>query len=227
LVEDSNLDEGLIDAKQFATILRVTEADVLEWSLDGHIPHVDSPDGSPRFRVSQQHTVDGPVSSWFGVYPISNEPSFRATLARRQREHQLAALDWGDVDVGAFAAAFAARLRAVAPSSIQVVVEQAMVWLRYADGTGAGIDMASYASSSEAVAGPERVRVAAASALAHAQDELAEATTDPWPRHGPGELPDPHADITPKRDVVRMFYGDPASPVLELEPLRVADVLSI
>jgi hypothetical protein len=72
----------------------------------------------------------------------------------------------------------------------------------------------------------DRVQAAAASALRNAQDDLTMVTTDPWPQHGPGELPDPHAEITPDGETVRLFYGDSANPVLELEPLRIADVLS-
>lgn len=51
-------------------------------------------------------------------------------------------------------------------------------------------------------------------------------TTEPWPLRGRGELPTPHADITPDGGAVRLFYGNPAAPVLELEPLRVVDVLA-
>jgi hypothetical protein len=49
-------------------------------------------------------------------------------------------------------------------------------------------------------------------------------TTEPWPLRGRGTLPTPHADLTPRGDTVRLFYGDPAGPVLELKPLRVVDV---
>ena len=35
------------------------------------------------------------------------------------------------------------------------------------------------------------------------------------------------ADITPDGDAVRLVYGHPAGPVLELEPLSVVDFLSV
>ena len=38
---------------------------------------------------------------------------------------------------------------------------------------------------------------------------------------------DPRADITPDGDAVRLVYGHPAGPVLELEPLSVVDLLSV
>jgi hypothetical protein len=87
--------------------------------------------------------------------------------------------------------------------------------------------MAYHASSAQNGSGADRVRAAAASALRNAQDDLTVVTTDPWPQHGPGQLPDPHAEITRDGETVRLFYGDSAHPVLELEPLRIADVLTI
>jgi NAD(P)-dependent dehydrogenase (short-subunit alcohol dehydrogenase family) len=80
--------------------------------------------------------------------------------------------------------------------------------------------------SPEGGSGADRVRAAAASTLEAAQDELTMVTTEPWPLRGRGELPTPHADFTAAGDTVRLFYGDPAAPVLELEPLRVIDILS-
>lgn len=136
-MDDFDLTERLITAAEFATMLRVTEDDVLEWMLAGHIPYVEGPEGEPRVRIAEEHTVNGPISSGLTIYSISDDSTFRAELARR-REHELGTLDWGDVDVEALADALAIR-----------------------DG-----------------------------------------------------------------DAVRLFYGDAAAPVLELEPLRVVDVLS-
>jgi hypothetical protein len=52
-------------------------------------------------------------------------------------------------------------------------------------------------------------------------------TTERWPQRGRGELPTLAADITPDGDAVRLFYGHPAGPVLELEPLSVVDLLCV
>jgi hypothetical protein len=40
-----------------------------------------------------------------------------------------------------------------------------------------------------------------------------------------GGLRDPHAELTADGVTIRLRYGDCTNPVLELEPLRVADVL--
>jgi hypothetical protein len=207
-------------------MLGVTEDDVLEWMLAGHIPYVEGPEREPRVRIAEEHTVDGPISSGFTIYSINDDPAFRAELARRRREHELGTLDCGDIDVEALADALATRLRAVLPSSVQVVAERATVFLRDADGHGIGIDIAFHASFPEAGSGADRVRAVAASALEAVQDELTMVTTEPWPLRGRGELPTPHADFTADGDAVRLFYGDPAAPVLELEPLWFVDMLS-
>jgi hypothetical protein len=225
-MDDFDLTERLITAAEFASMLGATEDDVLEWMLAGHIPSVEGPDREPRVRIAEEHSVDGPIASGFTIYSISDDPAFRAELARRRREHALGTLDWGDVDVEALADALATRLRAVVPSAVRVVAERATVFLRDPDGHGIGIDIAFHASFPEAGSGADRVRTAAACALEAAQDELTMVTTEPWPPRGRGQLPNPHADLTADGDKVRLFYGDPAAPVLELEPLRVVDVLS-
>jgi hypothetical protein len=224
-VDESHLTERFVDAAEFAEVLGVSEDDVLEWMLNGHISYVEGPQGQPLVRISSAYSAEGPLFSWEMNYSVSAEPAFRAELARRRREHELAALDWGGVDVEALAAAFANRLRVVVPSGVAVSVDGAMVFLHDAQGHGAGIDIAGHASFPQNGSGPDRVRAAALSALRSSQDELAEVTTDPWPQHGPGQLPDPHAEITPDGETVRLFYGDSPNQVLELEPLRIADVL--
>jgi hypothetical protein len=226
-MDGSELTERLLDAAEFAGILGVAEEDVLEWMLDGHIPYEDGPEGEPRVRIADSYTVDGPLASWEANYSISTEPAFCAELDRRRREHELAALGWGEVDIAALADAFANRLRVVVPYAFRVSVDGPMVLLRDWKGDSAGgLDFAYHASSPENGSGADRVRAASASALRNVQDDLTMVTTDPWPQHGPGQLPDPHAEITPDGETVRLFYGDSANPVLELEPLRIADVLS-
>ncbi len=170
--------------------------------------------------------MDGPISSGFISYPMSRDPEFQAEVARRRRELELETMDWGEVDLDALAHAFAVRLEAVVPSVCHVAVEGAMIWLRDADGCGAGIDVAFAASFPDFGSGADRVRSAAVTALAQAQDELTMITTDPWPRKGSAELPTPRAELTSDGAVVRLLYGDLADPALELEPLQVSEVLS-
>ena len=57
-------------------------------------------------------------------------------------------------------------------------------------------------------------------------EELAEITTDPWPRKGGGQLPAPRAELVSDGTAVRPLYGDLADTVLELEPMQVSEVLS-
>jgi hypothetical protein len=225
-MEGFDLTERMITAAEFAAILAVTEDDVLQWMLAGRIPYVDGSEGEPRARILEQHSVDGPLTSGFITYSISQDPDFQAEVARRQRELELETLDWGEVDLEGLAHALAARLQAVVPSACHVVVEGAMIWLRDADGHGAGIDVAFAASFPESGPGAERIRHAAETALQQAQDELAEITTDPWPRKGAGQLPAPRTEFALDGKAVRLLYGDLADPVLELEPIQVSEVLS-
>jgi hypothetical protein len=141
-VDDFDLTERLITAAEFASMLGVSEDDALEWMLVGYIPYVEGPGGEPRVRIAEEHTVDGAISSGFASYSMSRDSAFRAELARRRREHELATLDCGDVDVEALADALASRLRAVVGSPVQVVAERATVVLRDADARGVGIDIA-------------------------------------------------------------------------------------
>ena len=221
-----DLTERLITAAEFAEQLRVDEDDVLEWMLDGYIRFVDGADGAPRVRIAEQHVVDGPISTGFTTYLMSDDPTFRAELVRRRRERELAALDWGNVDLAALADALARRLDGLVPDSVEVSAQPTAVILRGAHGGGVAADVAFGASFPDSGSGAERVRHAAVRVLEVVQDELIGMTTDPWPLHGHGELPAPHAKITAEGDTVRLFYGELSDPVLELEPLRIAEVLS-
>jgi hypothetical protein len=225
-MEDLDLTERMITAAELAAILGVTEDDVLQWMLAGRIPYVDGPEGEPRAQIREQHSVDGPLSSGVITYSMSHDPDFQAEVARRRRELELETLDWGDVDLQALAHALASRLQTAVPAACLITVEGAMIWLRAADGTGAGIDVASAASFPESGSGAERVRRAAATTLEQAQDELAEITTDPWPRKGAGQLPAPRTELVLDGAAVRLLYGDLADPVLEFEPMQVSEVLS-
>lgn len=225
-MEDFDLTERAITAAEFGAILGVTEDDVVGWMLAGRIAYVDGPEGEPRVRIREEHSVDGPLTSWFVNYPMGHDAEFQAEVARRRRELELAAMDWGEVDLDGLTRALCVRLQAVVPSVCHIVVEGAMIWLRDAHGHGAGIDIASAASFPESGSSADRVRSAAAVVLEQAQDELAEVTTDPWPRQGAGELPTPRAEFTSDGAAVRLLYGELEDPVLELEPLSISEVLS-
>jgi hypothetical protein len=152
-MEGFDLTERMITAAEFAAILGVTEDDVLRWMLAGRIPYTDGSEGERRVRILEEHSVDGPLTSGFTIYSISQEPDFQAEVALRRRELELKTLQ-------------------------------------------------------------------------HAQDELAEITTDPWPRKGCRPAPGPRAEFVLDGGAVRLLYGDLADPVLELEPMQVSEVLS-
>lgn len=122
------------------------------------------------------------------------------------------------------------RLAAVVPAEMHAcVLEPGIVQIRDADGVVAGVDIAHLLGWH----GPETqppgdwVRGAAHQLLDQVQAEIAEATTEPWPQGGSEALATPHAELTADGDAVRLLYGDPAAPVLELAPLPLADVLRL
>jgi hypothetical protein len=64
----------MVTAAEFVSILGVTEDDVLQWMLAGRIPYVDGAEGEPRARIREEHSADGPLSSWSITYPMSRDP---------------------------------------------------------------------------------------------------------------------------------------------------------
>ena len=212
-----------VDAAELASIMGIGEDDVLDFALDERIPHDDGLDGEPRFRILEHHEDDGPTQSGIVIYSTGGDPELDAEIARRRRARELSGLDAGDVDVDALAAALAERLRAAVFRDARVTVEDQRIVFHDPRGGGGASDVAFSAGVGEDRSAAERVLGAARHALETAQNELSEITSDPWPRRGPGALPDPHVELDGDR--VRLFYGNPRDPVLELEPLRIADVL--
>ena len=79
-MEDFDLTERMITAAEFASILGVTEDDVLQWMLAGWIPYVDGSEGEPRARIREQHSVDGPLTSGFITYSMSHDLDFQSKV---------------------------------------------------------------------------------------------------------------------------------------------------
>jgi hypothetical protein len=219
------MSDRLVTAGEMAQIMGVAEADVREWMADGRLPSEAGEDGSPRVRITEGHRGAGPLEEWMMSYRTGGGPDFVEEQARRQRAHQRSQGDPGGVDVGLLTKAVAARLRQVAPHRAMVTIED-VGFIRIGDrpGTGAGIGLTP-ANLDESRTDAERVLGVVGSALASAQDEFAEISTDPWPVFGPGSLPDPHAELSDDQTVIRLWFGDADRPVLELEPLLIADVL--
>jgi len=153
----------------------------------------------------------------------------RAERRARERDAQVAAAAATGVDIDALTAALTLRLAAVAPPEVRITTsERGMVEVLDIRGCGARVDVllavAGYEGSSRSPA--ERVLDAGWRLLETAQDEIAEATTDPWPQQGPGALPEPRAQLSQDRAEVRLFYGAEDNPALELAALPIIDVLS-
>jgi hypothetical protein len=135
-----DLNERRITAAEFASILAVTEDDVLLWMLAGHIPYVDGPDGAPQVRIREQHSQDGSMTCGFATYLVGNHPDFEAEVARRRRELPFQAIDCGEVNPDALTEVLAGRLGTVMPVGCTVDSDGAMIWLRAPNGSYAGIE---------------------------------------------------------------------------------------
>ncbi|MGA2930085.1 MAG: hypothetical protein ABSG43_29670 [Solirubrobacteraceae bacterium] len=119
------------------------------------------------------------------------------------------------------AALLAERFAAVVPSAISVAAQSCFV-----DVAGSRIDTAFHVKHSE-FAGARTVCDVAVMAMEVAADAVAEATRDPWPA-APGQFPGGfascHAEIV--AESVRLWFGAPTAPILELEPMPIHDVLA-
>jgi hypothetical protein len=147
----------------------------------------------------------------------------------RERDAQIAAAAATGVDIDALTAALAHRLAAVAPPEVRIAVtERGMVDVLDVRGGGAGVDVALTVApgESDTCSPAERVVRAGWWLLETAQDNIAEVTTDPWPRHGSGTLPEPRAQLSKDGATVGLFYGTAADPVLELAAVSIAELLS-
>jgi hypothetical protein len=71
----------------------------------------------------------------------------------------------------------------------------------------------------------EDVAGAAREALVAVQEAMVEATDLPWPEPYPDwSAGPPRPGVRVEGDVLRLWYGDETRPVLELEPLPLADL---
>jgi hypothetical protein len=219
----------LVTPAEMAEIMQVGEDDVLEWIADGHLDSEPATDGAPCVRISETRYEDeGPLRQWQLCFRTSGGAEFHEELGRRRRAHQRQSGDPGGVDVDALTDALAARLKAVAPRRALVTIQGTgfiLVGDRPGTGAGIGVSPAAPSPSQPRRTDAERVRGVVQDMLETVQDEFAEISTDPWPVRGPGAMPDPHAELTPDGATIRLWYGDSTEPVLELEPLRVGDVL--
>src|SRR5262249_43616547 len=123
----------------------------------------------------------------------------------------------GPIDGDALLSALARRLAAVVPDPARARGDQGRLF---------GVDVPMCLAYSENQAPEALIASIAESVLEHVSDRLADDTTEPWPARG-GQFPGGFAPIgtTIEDGVLRMWWGDAGAPILELEPLPLAEVL--
>ncbi len=183
--------------------------------------------------IRENREIDGPFEAGLTVYKGPRDPRLladaQAEHRQRERDAQITAAAATGIDIDALTAALAQRLAAVAPPEVRIATtERGMVNVLDVRGGGAGIDIAFAVSTpdSDARSPADRAIDASQRLLEAAQEEIAEVTTDPWPRRGFGTLPEAHAQLSQDGATVRLLYGSAADPLLELAALSIADVLS-
>jgi hypothetical protein len=116
------------------------------------------------------------------------------------------------------AAALAERMQPHLPAGITAHADGGSFYVRAADGSSGGIDVA-WMLAANPRPWEELVEAVIERALNAAQDKIAETTGGPWPaRDGPTPTPWARAED----DEVRLGYGGPDAPVLELAPVALA-----
>jgi hypothetical protein len=217
----------LLTISEAAAILRVSEEAVRDWIAGDLISYETLPSGERRLHLSDEahHHSLSHSSSMYVLDLQSGVTDEKAgllgeQLAARRREHQLLGLVWTDLNVDALTELLAARLSDVCPDPQSVRAERGMVWV-----AGAGIDVAQLAADDEQSV-EQRLISLAEQALETASEALSEITAEPWPAKGgmfPGGFPPIRARISDGSLFVS--YGEPDAPILELAPIRLAEII--
>jgi excisionase family DNA binding protein len=221
----------VVSVSEAAEMLSVDEDCVRRWIASGRLRSAPLADGQSGVQIADEaHSVCGALEQGFIVIDVTDQATdglsseeFDRELQTARRARQLAGLEPGDVDVEALASALAQRLAAVVPAQISVTVQAGMVWFTNEHGHGSGSDIASSASIDGSLV--DRVCAAAERTLDCASDMIAEETTEPWPACA-GEIRGglPGAGAEPMGDAIRLWFGDPDAPVLELPRIRLDEV---
>jgi excisionase family DNA binding protein len=219
----------LISVAEAARILHVAESDVSRWIAAGKIQSVTVPGGERRLQLlGETHERSGPNRGGFISLQLHHADidelaarEFQRELAGARRAAQLARLPETQIDADALATALARSLAGVAPAQLSILAEGGIVWIKDVEGHGAGSDIALLVSD-DGVAPREQARRAAERTLEVAQEMIAEETADPWPARAgqlPGGFPCPHAEIVDGS--IRLYYGDPRTPILALPAISL------
>ena len=123
----------------------------------------------------------------------------------------------GPINIEALVAALSRRLAAVVPDPAD-----AEPYLGYVYGT----DVAGWVAGSDAEPPEVLIPSIAARVMETTSEHLADETAEPWPARG-GQFPGGFAPIGAEiaDGVMRMWWGEAGAPILELEPLPLAEVL--
>jgi hypothetical protein len=218
----------LLTVSEAAAILQVSEQPVRDWIADDLISYETLPSGERRLHLTDEarHRSLSYGSSMYVLDLRSGVSDEKAgllgeQLPARRREHQLHGLVWTELNLDALTALLAARLSEVCPDPESVRAERGMVWV-----AGAGIDVAQLASDDEQSV-ERRLISLAEQALETASEALSEITAEPWPAKAgmfPGGFPPIHARISDGS--LFMSYGEPDAPILELRPIRLAEIIA-
>jgi hypothetical protein len=208
----------LVSPAEFAAVLKVTEDDVRGWIAEGKLPAEPGPDGEPLLSIIDEayEEHDGGAMG-FVMYSADALGSDEIGTRRREREREGYAYD-GPIDADALVAALARRLADVVPDAAIEAPYRGMVY---------GVDVAWWLSGSEDRSPEELVAAIAAQVMENTSERVADETAEPWPARA-GQFEGGFAPVgTEVRDrVVRMWWGNAEAPVLELEPLLLAEVVS-
>ena len=121
------------------------------------------------------------------------------------------------------AEAFLAQMSAVMPPGYRLEIDDEILWLTSPDGGLAG--SSSYWLIQDALLEDDAL-TGAVQSLHQIQQEIAEETTDPWPATSGSDyraFPEPAGQIVGDR--LHLWFGDKAEPVLELEPIDLAEII--
>jgi hypothetical protein len=212
-----------VTAAEFAAILHVTEQDVLDWIAEGKLPSEPGPDGEPRMDVMEEHfgsSEDGAaITGGFFYYSAGSVTG--EEIAARRRVRQLESYGYDDyagpIDIEALVVALSRRLAAVVPDPALAEPYLGKVY---------GTDVAAWVAGSADQPPEALIPVIAARVMETTSEDLADDTTEPWPARG-GQFPGGFAPIGAEiaDGVMRMYWGEAGAPILELEPLPLAEVL--
>ncbi len=229
----------LISVAEAARILRVGEDAILEWIKTGRMRAVTLANREYRLRLADEQrfdrVTDNPrIAIQPGIYETDFWPpdltdaeleDWARELRRKRREKRLG-VDLAGIDLTALGQGLATRLGGLLPALWTASSTDGIVAVADPDGASVStLDLALMLGDADAA--KDRVLWALLSALAILQTQIADETTKPWPddmsKSHPG-LANAGGEIV--RDVVRMRFGPADAPIVEFEPMHLADILS-